>query len=121
MTFRFVFYDALSLGNICWTCRCNQVISYSRPNNIKNNSFFEVVFANLFKKSIINCLVTRRHITSVRILYAVDKLRIRNDNIQMDINYTIPIFRPNFSLKHEKKIDCWKIDEFIYELEFSNG
>jgi len=89
------------------------VFSYSRADSIKNNSFYEIVFASLFQKSITNCLVTRRHIKSLRILYAVDKLRIRNENIQMDINYTILIFRLNFSLQHGTKRGSWK-SRWIY-------
>jgi len=103
-----VLYDAVSLGNMYSTCRYNQVFSYSRADTIKNNSFYKVVFASLFQKSITNFLVTRRHIKSLRILYAVDKLCIRNENMEMDINYTILIFRLNVLLQHGTKRDFWK-------------
>ena len=61
------------------------MVSNSTVYNIRNISLHEVVFATLFQKLITNNLVTRRHIQSVMILNAVDRIQDRTGGLEADI------------------------------------
>jgi len=61
LTFSYVLYDAVSLGNRHSTFRNTLFISYSSVKNIKNISLPEGVFASFSEMAITNYPVARRH------------------------------------------------------------